>query len=184
MKIEPILTERLVIREFIRTDKDALMHYARNPEQLELMLFSLKDESEVDGFLDGAIADSEAEKRVSYNLAVALRGDPLDSCIGCVSLMDIGETLAQAELGYFFRSDVRFRGYGTEAARALVYFGFRNLGLHRIWGMCHVRNSGSAHVMEKIGMKREGTLREHAWLRDHYRSSHVFGILEGELELR
>ena len=180
MKIEPILTERLVIREVIRSDKEALMHYERNPEQLELMLFSLKDEGEVDGFLDRAIADSTADKRASYNLAVSLRGDPLDSCVGCVSLMDIGENLSQAEIGYFFRSDVRGRGYGTESARALVNFGFGKLGLHRIWGMCHVRNSGSARVMEKIGMKHEGTLREHARLRDHYRSSHVFGILQGE----
>ena len=39
MKCDPIFTERLVIREFIGSDKDALMHFARNPEQLELMLF-------------------------------------------------------------------------------------------------------------------------------------------------
>jgi len=180
MKIEPILTERLVIREFISSDKDALMYFVRKPEQLELMLFSLKDEAEVDGFLDAAISDQAAEKREAYNFAIALRGDPLDLCIGCVCLMDIAENLAQAELGYFFHSDVWGRGYGSEAARAAVNFGFRNLGLHRVWGMCHVRNIGSAHVMEKIGMKHEGTLREHAWLRDHYRSSHVFGVLSGE----
>jgi len=183
MKCDPIFTERLVIREFIRSDRDALMHFARNPEQLELMLFSLKDEKEVDGFLDESIAATSMEKRVLYILAVALRDDPLNSCIGCVSLMDIDENLAQAELGYFFRSDVWGKGYGAESARELVNFGFRNIGLHRIWGMCHVRNAGSARVMEKIGMKHEGTLREHAWLRDHYRSSYVFGILEEEWKI-
>jgi RimJ/RimL family protein N-acetyltransferase len=67
-----------------------------------------------------------------------------------------------------------------EAASALVGFGFDTLGLHRVWGKCDTLNSGSARVLEKLGMRLEGTTREHVWLHDHWRSSHEYGILDRE----
>jgi RimJ/RimL family protein N-acetyltransferase len=51
----------------------------------------------------------------------------------------------------------------TEAASALVGFGFTHLGLHRIWATCAVDNIGSRRVLEKLGMTREAHLREHLW---------------------
>ena len=57
---------------------------------------------------------------------------------------------------------------------------FRPLGLHRVWGQCHAQNAASARVMEKLGMTYEGTLREDVWLRGSYRSSRLYGMLEGE----
>jgi len=51
-------------------------------------------------------------------------------------------------------------GYATEAARAIVAFGFDTLGLHRIAATCVADNAASAHVLEKIGFRREGRLRE------------------------
>jgi ribosomal-protein-alanine N-acetyltransferase len=47
-----------------------------------------------------------------------------------------------------------------------------------VWGKCHAQNVASAKVMEKLGMVCEGTLREHVWLRDHFRSSRIYGMLE------
>ncbi|MBX0328846.1 GNAT family N-acetyltransferase [Oscillochloris sp. ZM17-4] len=51
------------------------------------------------------------------------------------------------------------RGYATEAARAIVAFGFTELLLHRIWSWCIADNLGSARVLEKLGMRPEGRLR-------------------------
>ena len=51
-------------------------------------------------------------------------------------------------------------GYATEAAAALLAFGFRELKLHRVWAQCIAENTASAHVLEKIGMRQEGRLRE------------------------
>ena len=62
----------------------------------------------------------------------------------------------------------------------MLELGFRRLGFHRVWGKCHADNAASAKVMEKLGMTYEGTLREHVWLRDHFRSSRIYGMLEGE----
>jgi RimJ/RimL family protein N-acetyltransferase len=54
------------------------------------------------------------------------------------------------------------KGYATEAARAAVQFGFEHLGLNRIWSYHMVRNPASGRVLAtKVGMKREGLLRQH-----------------------
>ena len=65
-------------------------------------------------------------------------------------------------------------GYATESSAAMLELGFRRLGFHRVWGKCHTQNPASAKVMEKLGMTYEGTLR------DHFRSSRIYGMLHGE----
>ncbi|MDO9034111.1 MAG: GNAT family protein, partial [Methanoregula sp.] len=59
-------------------------------------------------------------------------------------------------------------------------FGFGRLSLHRIYGKCDELNHASARVLEKGGLRYEGTLREHVWLRDHWRSTRYYGMLAGE----
>jgi [ribosomal protein S5]-alanine N-acetyltransferase len=112
----------------------------------------------------------------------ALESRVKQGLIGSVALMIEKDSPNSAELGYWFKRSAWGQGYATEAARFMLAVGFKTLKLHRIWGKCHVENPASAHVMEKVGMRLEGTIREHAWLRDHYRSSLLFSILETEYQ--
>ncbi len=88
----------------------------------------------------------------------------------------------EGDIGYVL--DQRFwgQGYGMEAAGRLLRFGFGELGLHRIFAICDPRNVGSIRVLEKIGMQREGRLREHMLVRGEWCDSLVYAILEGEWE--
>ncbi|MCK4915409.1 MAG: GNAT family N-acetyltransferase, partial [Candidatus Eisenbacteria sp.] len=61
-----------------------------------------------------------------------------------------------------------------------IGFGFEQLGLHRIWATCDTGNAQSARVLERAGMALEGTMRDDTWLRGHWRSSHLYSILESE----
>lgn len=70
----------------------------------------------------------------------------------------------------------------SSAARAMLSFGFRSLHLHRIWANCISENIGSARVLEKIGMKREGELRNHEYFKDRWWNTLMYGILEDEWE--
>jgi len=72
------------------------------------------------------------------------------------------------------------RGIGTEAAGALIRFGFEKLGLHRIIAKCDPMNMASWRVMEKTGMRREGRLRENVKIRGEWRDSLLYSILEHE----
>lgn len=162
------------------------MAFPNDPGQLNYMLFSLATEAEVRDFMRVALAGRGSPARKEWHVAVELLPgeggnggkDPL--WIGSVDLMAGEAGAVEAELGYFFLRDHWGKGYAVEAAEALLDFAFGPLGLHRVWGKCHTGNAGSARVMEKLGMTREGTIREHAWMRDHWRSSYLYGILAGE----
>ena len=76
------------------------------------------------------------------------------------------------------------RGWATEAAGLLLRFGFNDLRLHRIAATCDPRNVASARVLEKIGMLYEGRLREALLIRDGWRDSSVYAILDREWRAR
>lgn len=174
---------RLTAREFVPSDKDALMAFVRDPSQLRYMLFDLATEPEVDDFL--TLAQDQAGRtldgvppRTQWHWALEERGRP--GVVGSVALIQESASSSSAELGYWFRREAWGKGYATEASRFALEFGFRALKVHRIWGKCHVDNAASARVMEKLGMVKEGLIREHVWLRDHWRSSYQFALLDRE----
>jgi len=167
---------RLHAREFLPSDRDSLLDFVRDPEQLQFMLFDLGTEPQVDAFLTWTQDQVAKDPRTEWHWALEEVG--VAGVIGSVALMKDGP--ASAELGYWFKRSVWGRGYATEASRFALEFGFRTLKLHRIWGKCHVKNLASARVMERVGMVKEGEIREHAWLRDHWRSSYQFAILDRE----
>jgi RimJ/RimL family protein N-acetyltransferase len=86
----------------------------------------------------------------------------------------------QGEISYVVHPRVWGQGIGTQIGRQLLTFGFGQLGLHRIYGTCDPRNLGSACVLAKLGMTREGRLRHTQLIRDGWRDSLVFGIVEDE----
>lgn len=80
--------------------------------------------------------------------------------LGTVELDAIDFRRSQAELGYWIRTDRAGRGYTTEAARALLFYAFGTLSLHKVRADVAVGNAPSARVLEKLGFALEGTLRE------------------------
>lgn len=177
-RIDPIRTKRLLIREFQPSDRAALLAIVREPDQIRHMLLFLHTEEQLDDFLSMAIASANTQPRLQWHFAVedATTGHYLGSC----ALMVEPDSPSSAELGYWFLRGAWGQGYATEASAAILDLGFRRLGFHRVWGKCHTQNAASAKVMEKLGMAYEGTLREHVWLRDHFRSSRIYGMLEDE----
>ena len=82
-----------------------------------------------------------------------------DELIGIVSLR-LNARHRYGHLGGWVAAHARNQGYAAEAARALTDFGFSELGLQRVGSQCFARNKESARVMEKIGLRYEGCLRE------------------------
>jgi RimJ/RimL family protein N-acetyltransferase len=86
----------------------------------------------------------------------------------------------QGRIAYLFNRNYWGRGYATEATAAIIAFGFEQLGMHRIFATCDVKNFASARVLEKVGMRREGLRREDELLRGEWRDSYLYAILEQE----
>ena len=101
-------------------------------------------------------ADAWNESR-RLTLAVAFADAP-DDVVAAVGLGTAREHRS-AELGYWVAVEHWGRGIATEASRALLEYGFGEMGLHRIQARHLARNAASGRVMEKLGMRREGVLR-------------------------
>jgi RimJ/RimL family protein N-acetyltransferase len=131
---------------------------------------------------DGAAEEwigSQAAKLADGVLTLAIDDGDLAGTIGLTR-----KDHNRAELGYWIGVPYWGRGYATEAAEAMVRYGFEVLELNRIYAAYFARNAASGRVMQKIGMKHEGTLRQHHRKWDEYVDLEFYGILRSEWSLR
>lgn len=88
----------------------------------------------------------------------------------------------RAELGYWIGKPYWGKGYGTEAARAMLSFGFEILDVNKIYATAMTNNPGSWRIMEKIGMTHEGTLKQHTVRSKQYADVVYYGMLKEDYE--
>ena len=176
----PCQTERLLLRDFVAADLEAVHAYASRDDVCRFMPWGPNDETASRAFIDRALEEQTQTPREIYQLAVIETSTR--RLIGGVGLYIKSWHNADGFIGYVFHSDVWGRGYATEAAGALVDAGFQQLDLHRIWSTCDDENAASARVMEKLGWQQEGLLRQDVNLRGQWRDSRVLAILRDEWE--
>ena len=127
--------------------------------------------------------DQQAERpRRRFQLVITLPED--GRAIGSCGIRRKPENDLEADIGYELAPNHWGRGYATEAALAVVGFGFRELGLHRISSWCIADNIASARVLEKIGLRLEGRLRENEYFKGEWWDTLVYGLLRAEWEAR
>ncbi len=168
-------TERLLLRDFVEDDFTDVQSYAEDPEVVRYMSWGPNEPEETRAFLRRARGPIGADPRSDFELAITRLTD--GRVLGGVGLHRDG---TNAMLGYCLRRDAWGRGYATEAARALLQFGFASLGVHRVWAGCDPQNSASANVLHKLGMRQEGHLREESLVRGEWRDSLLFAVLAHE----
>ena len=151
-------TARLTLRELTLDDAPALNAVDGDPEVARWNGFDPPDLDGTRGYIENVMRDAGVMPRQYITLAVVTRTD--NRLIGRCGFDRDGPDLLFGMVGYALRHDQWGKGYMTEAVRALVAYGFAELGLHRIWSECDPRNIGSWRVLEKAGMRREGHMRE------------------------
>jgi RimJ/RimL family protein N-acetyltransferase len=82
-----------------------------------------------------------------------------------------------AALGYCLHERAWGQGHATEAAGAVLQWAFDASDLNRIQAETDTRNAASARVLEKLGFRREGTLREDCVVNGEVSDSWVYGLL-------
>ncbi len=170
--------ERVTLREFVLNDWPAVHDYACRPEASRYQAWGPNTPEESRAFVEEAVASARAEPRSRYELAVELTGTR--RLIGSGELQVHSRRFREGEISYIIHPELWGRGYATEVARLLLRFGFAALGLHRIFATCDPRNVASARVLEKAGMTFEGRMRHTMLIRDGWRDSLLFSVLEDE----
>ncbi len=108
---------------------------------------------------------------------------PGEGLVGLCGLV-INPELDEGEAWYLLRPDLWGRGFITEAVCALVEIGFGELRLHRIWASCLPINPASARVLENVGFRREGHLRQNLRIHGVWQDSYLYALLDSEWSTR
>ncbi len=116
------------------------------------------------------------ERTARFGMMSRLTGELL----GTVEVDSIDFRKSQGELGYWIRSDRAGLGYTTEAARAVLHYAFGTLSLNKVRADVAVGNVPSAKVLDKLGFKLEGTLREDRPIAGVFTDHWRFGMLARE----
>jgi len=179
MTAQPTLhTERLVLRPFAPADAPAV-HAIVSDREIAANTLHIPHP-----YPDGMAAEwigtqaPKWEKGDGAVFAAVLRdGGELVAAVG----LEVEPPHRRAELGYWVARAHWSRGYATEAGRAVVAFGFAELGLNRVQARHYARNPSSGAVMRKLGMRWEGRLREHVYKWGTYEDLEIYGILRCEM---
>jgi RimJ/RimL family protein N-acetyltransferase len=177
-----LVGERIVLREVVPDDLGAALVFAADPEVTRYLPFEPQSPTEEAAAIEAMVAEARIDDRDQYDLAAVLR-----STGELVGMGRIGLTPRQhlaGDIGYLLRRDCWGQGLATEIASLLVAFGFRDLGLHRVWAGHHPANAASGRVLQRIGMVAEGRIREHLFAHGAWRDSITYSILRQEWDQR
>ncbi|NMB24967.1 MAG: GNAT family N-acetyltransferase [Firmicutes bacterium] len=169
-------TPRLILRDFCEDDWRAVHAYASDPEVIRYMTWGPNDEAASKAFVQAVMEGQNAEPRQNYDLAIILKNG--DQLIGGCGIYR--RKFREGEMGYCLHRSYWSKGYMTEAAQALLEFAFTEEDYHRVYATCDPKNIGSARVMEKIGMRKEGHLRANLLKGNEWRDSLLYAILASE----
>jgi len=172
-----IETERLILRPFQISDAPRVKELAGAYEIYRPTL-NIPHPYE-DGMAERWISTHDAQfySGEGVNLAVTLKGE--DFLVGAIGL-GASAKHNRAELGYWIGVPYWGNGYCTEAAIAMIRYGFEVMHLHKITCSHMEWNQASGRVMQKSGMRKEGTLIDHVMKDGEYHTMVLYGILNGE----
>jgi len=172
----PIETERLLLRRYAIGDIDDLVELASHPSVSRVGNRIQPSAIEVRKYIDSQNALEPFGLHQCCELAIELKADK--KIIGCVGL--IRKDHRQGEVGWALHVGYRGEGYATEAARALISYGFEELSLHRIYADTENGNAQSLKVMERLGMRCEGHYRESEFQDGRWVDVVVYAVLADE----
>ena len=182
--------ETVALRPTLETDRLILRPFDLADSEVVQLLAGDRAIADTTSSVPHPYEDGAAEVWISKHQEMFEQGKELDLAIvrkrggcllGAISLMGISPG-HQAELGYWIGKPHWNQGFCTEAARALLRYAFENMGLERVHACHFARNPASGHVMENIGMRREGCRRQHVKKWGIPEDIVLYGLLRREWE--
>ncbi len=166
-------------------------------ERLLLRPLTLRDAKDVQ-----RLAGDEAISRDALNIPYPfldgmaeawISGIDDDSAVFAITLLSnsrfigiagltVHKTDSKAEIAYWIGREFWGSGFASEAARAVIKYGFIEMNLNRIFGNCLSRNTGSARIMQKIGMRKEGTLVQDAFHRGVFEDVECYALIRRDFQ--
>ncbi|MER2237318.1 MAG: GNAT family protein [Psychrobacillus sp.] len=168
-------TERLILLKITLCDAEDMYTYGSNPEVSKYVTWdqhnTIEDTKE---FIHFILKQYEKKDIAPWGIEYKETGQ----FIGTIDFVQWQIKHDSAEIGYVLSPDYWGQGLTTEAAEALIHFGFNHMDLIRIQARCFVENVGSSRVMEKVGMSYEGTTRKGMKVKGKHVDLKIYSILK------
>jgi RimJ/RimL family protein N-acetyltransferase len=176
--LEPVVTRRLVIRRMTETDLLDFLKYQTHPDVLRYMPVEPLTEERAVRFLARQAVVEIGDEGGYIVFAIYHIGDA--KTIGEVGINVLPQAQSKGEIGWSLHPHYQGYGYATEAAQVLLTYGFAHHKLHRITSICDTRNTASFRLMERLGMRREGHLRQSQFMKGAWQDEYIYALLLDE----
>ena len=171
----PILeTEHLILRKVTLEDLEDMFLYGSDEEVAKYVTWDRhKTIADTKGFIEFVLNKYQNKQVAPWGIEYKENG----KFIGTIDFVWWKPNHKIAEIGYVLSKDYWGKGLTTEAAKALIQFGFNEMDLVRIQARCLVENIGSSRVMEKSGMQFEGVIRKGMFVKGKHQDLKMYSIL-------
>ena len=169
-----LTTSRLLLRPFVLSDAQQVQQLAGDVRVAEPA--ASIPHPYPDGAAEAWIASHASIFANRKGVVYAMTRLQDAALIGAISLLEMSDLHHRAELGYWLGHAFWTQGLGSEAAREIVAYAHRELGVTRVVCRCLTRNIGSARVMEKSGLVREGHLVKHVDHKGVFEDLYLYGL--------
>ncbi len=173
---------RIRLRELQDSDTAAVYRLLSDMRVVRYMLFPLYTEEMARDFVRETIGGQAEGAPVPGRIESLVRAVVFADTGVMVGLCGLGieRDREQGEAWYLLDPDYWGKGLTTEAAAQLLAVGFGQLRLHRIFATCLPVNPASAHVLKKLGMRREGYMRQCLRIHDEWHDCFLYAMLRDE----
>ena len=178
MLIDALSTPNLVIRDVRGSDAAAFHAYMQHEDYWRDLPMDPPTTASVAGMLERWLEDQTKQPRTSFVMAATDKGT--GEIVGEAILHIRSQRWQQGEIGWGVSPGRLGEGLGTEIGHAMLALAFGEFHLHRVYAQCRVENRSSRRIMEKLGMREEGVLRENVFARGAWWSSVQCSILASD----
>ena len=168
-------TERLILRKLSRFDAQAIYEIRNDYQVTKYNIGDAYTNLEQARVLIKNI-QGEFVERKTIRWGITLK--PNDKIIGMVGFNYWDRQDHRSAIGFDLRQDQWRKGIMTEAVRAVLRFGFQNMGLNRIEADASIYNVGSITLLQKVGFIQEGIEREQYYEDGNYHDLALFALLK------
>jgi ribosomal-protein-alanine N-acetyltransferase len=178
----PILeTKRFVLRQIKQDDAKEIFQYFSKDEVTKFYdLESFTNIEQAEELIHKWNQRFENNQGIRWGITLRSEG----SVIGTCGFHGWAKNHCKIGIGYELTPEYWQQGIMTEVIPKIIEFGFNNLGLNRIEAFVEPENIGSRKVLEKVGFREEGVLKEHYFWRDRFVDNVLYALLKKEYNLR
>lgn len=172
-----LVTDRLILRRIELTDAQSVFDHWLSDDRVmdNLIKGAHKSVSETIERVTEIVSKYGTQEFCYWGIELKTSGE----LIGAIDLFNFDNMTENCEVGYSIGFNWWNKGYGTEALRTVIDFGFRHMKIHKISAAHNTDNPASGKIMQKVGMEQEGTIKHMIRnAKNHYKDCAVYGLLQ------